>query len=675
MSTISSVAISCLTKLKAIASSDDLQIYSAEIPHALWQDELGRLRVWAANIGAHQTGQASLDHRLRDASHIKEQTLRVLRRLQRLLQDLRDGLHPGSGSEDMSDSGDEHGGTSEVQMIYQEVHDTIGNLFQLSMIIRKPAQHDRLRGTKRSDAAGFEPFDMQHVLNKYPQAEPSVLERLGLAISQRRAILRYRERHHLKLGKGLERAIEDRSDAVSTKMSDTVATNFVEQPPTHVGFDSQSLVSQTSYAQTLLNGEEGMVLPPLPAESEDGTPFECPYCFVIISISGDNQWARHVFDDLMPYICVFPDCSTPYRLYESRREWFFHLQNQHSVPIDSGGQLNCPLCSSSVTTGKPFEKHVARHLEELALFALPRSQPQVNPNLSDEEFIGDNRARADSDSNHGSLYRVREYTNEQSPLTEETLRASDTQEEDGDLFDMGYEGDTNSYEDDEDKKDLSLDQSNDSGQPLPKTRRFLPRSETRKLFSLPNKRVLKVRKVWISVESPSRGFENEASQLPDLDNGWVVSLGRPESSTRKVKRTRPIEFTDPMGRHFEFPLEHCSTWEGLEEVIRTSLCHAPDMLAQFEAGKYDIINEAGSVVFPGRWKEIVEPGIRITMRIWPSRQYAIESRLEEGKPYQLSEDPLTINSFLERARYSRLADTRFGVSDWTAAIPDMEDEG
>jgi hypothetical protein len=137
MSRISSVAISCLKELKVITSSDDLNVYSADVPQTLWQDELGRLRVWAANIGAHQVGQSSLDHRLRDASHIKDQTLRVLRRLQRLIQDLQDALQMESVSEDFSDSEDEAGEKSEVQIIYQDLHDTISNLFQLSMIIRK----------------------------------------------------------------------------------------------------------------------------------------------------------------------------------------------------------------------------------------------------------------------------------------------------------------------------------------------------------------------------------------------------------------------------------------------------------------------------------------------------------------------------------------------------------
>jgi hypothetical protein len=130
MSTISSIVVSCLEELKAIISSGNLKVYSAEVPQALWQDELGRLRVWAANIGAHQTGQSSLDYRLRDASHIKEQTLRVLRRLQRLIQDLQDAIRSESVSEDLSDSDGEGGEKSEMQIIYQDLHDTIGHLFQ-----------------------------------------------------------------------------------------------------------------------------------------------------------------------------------------------------------------------------------------------------------------------------------------------------------------------------------------------------------------------------------------------------------------------------------------------------------------------------------------------------------------------------------------------------------------
>ncbi|KAJ5488171.1 Zinc finger C2H2 [Penicillium expansum] len=358
---ISSVVVHCLKDLSRLVS-EDLSSFASEVPPALWKDELGRLRVWAANIGAHQTGQSSLDHRLRDASHIKEQTLRVLQRLQRTTEDINDVLHHSPEDDDFSDlSGDEDQDDhqTEMQSIYHALRDTINNLFQMSTVIRQPAQHDRLLGTKRSDAVFYEQFDEQHVSAKYPQAGEDIWKRLGLAISQRRAVMRYRERHRTKLGQGLNQVIEDQTEGQSAILSETVATEFVEVPP--AAKDNLELLTLRF-----------SLLPP--KDSADGAPFECPYCFVIITITNRRAWARHVFNDLMPYLCIFPNCPTPHRMYESRREWFSHLQGQHSICESPGVHVDCQLCLSSLPSGKQLERHVGRHLEELALFALPRSE-------------------------------------------------------------------------------------------------------------------------------------------------------------------------------------------------------------------------------------------------------------------------------------------------------------
>ncbi|KAF4760979.1 hypothetical protein HAV15_006523 [Penicillium sp. str.  len=375
--------------------SEDLSSFASEVPPALWKDELGRLRVWAANIGAHQTGQSSLDYRLRDASHIKEQTLRVLKRLQRTTEDINDILHHSPGDDDFSDlSGDEEDDEhqTEMQSIYHALRDTINNLFQMSMLIRQPAQHDRLLGTKRSDAVFYEQFDLRYVSDKYPQAGEDISKRLGLAISQRRAVMQYRERHRTKLGQGLNQVIEDQTDGQSTKLSDTVATEFVEvSPAVNDNLELLTVASQTSYAQTILNGAEGAVLPSPPKDSANGAPFECPYCFVIITIANRRAWARHVFNDLMPYLCIFPSCPTPHRLYESRREWFSHLQSQHSISETPNVHVDCPLCLCSLPSGKQLERHVGRHLEELSLFALPRSEEDDEVAISSGE---------DSDKSH-----------------------------------------------------------------------------------------------------------------------------------------------------------------------------------------------------------------------------------------------------------------------------------
>ena len=91
---ISSFIIACLKSfnefIENIGHLQDKNVRGLD-PSA-WEDELGRLRMWAANIGAHQTGQRSLDFRLRDATHIREHIIKLLQGLLRRLQDARDVL-------------------------------------------------------------------------------------------------------------------------------------------------------------------------------------------------------------------------------------------------------------------------------------------------------------------------------------------------------------------------------------------------------------------------------------------------------------------------------------------------------------------------------------------------------------------------------------------------------
>lgn len=52
------------------------------------QSEEARFKVWCGNIGAHQIGtRSSLEHRLRDASHIRKQVVKILTSLSGSLVD------------------------------------------------------------------------------------------------------------------------------------------------------------------------------------------------------------------------------------------------------------------------------------------------------------------------------------------------------------------------------------------------------------------------------------------------------------------------------------------------------------------------------------------------------------------------------------------------------------
>lgn len=381
MASISSILNDCFRQFNNLTASAALQQNVTKISPDLWQDELGRLRVWAANIGAHQTGRSSLDYRLRDASNIRDQIIRLLKGLRRAFDDLEDVLHELEEGyvpvEDDSEPEDDDG--SEVQQIFKGLVNTIDCLFQMSMVVRRPTQHDRFVGIKKADSAPFEPYDQQHVDNKFPRAEQDIINRLGTAISRRRAGLRYRERHRAKMSKGLNSTLGNQSETGSTILSDTVATEF--EGNQHIQFDesgSNSGVSQTSYAQTLLESNDRISIPSPPRESADGKPFECPYCFFVITIRDRRSWIRHIFTDLMPYVCVFPDCSTPTMLYASRREWYHHLQTRHLIQAKQDSGLHCPLCQEEATREVRLDRHIGRHLEELALFALPRTETEAD---------------------------------------------------------------------------------------------------------------------------------------------------------------------------------------------------------------------------------------------------------------------------------------------------------
>jgi len=49
------------------------------------EDELGRFRLWAGNIGALKTGRASLDYRLRDAEYLSQNAKSLLGGLKKSL--------------------------------------------------------------------------------------------------------------------------------------------------------------------------------------------------------------------------------------------------------------------------------------------------------------------------------------------------------------------------------------------------------------------------------------------------------------------------------------------------------------------------------------------------------------------------------------------------------------
>jgi hypothetical protein len=383
MVAVSDLVRSCLTKFTSLVFSAALADHAQEVSLQRWKDEMGRLRIWSANIGAHQRGQSSLDFRLRDASHIRSQTINLLQGLEDLLNDLKEVLEEDSDDENPENIENlEDDNTTEIQQLHKNIVETIHHIYRMSMIIRTPAHHDRLLGTDKLDAQPFKHWAHNHASNKYPLADAGVLECVSSAMALQRAILKYRERHHAKLSQNLDDVNE--GDQKSTILSETVVTDICHDLPP----GSNDLISvadtsetQTSFAGTLINGTGATTIPPLPKEGTGKNPFECPYCFLIISVRDTRAWARHIFRDLMPYVCIFPGCSG--KLYESRRQWYGHVENAHADSMRAF-KFDCSICKDSFSTAM-YERHVSRHLEELALFLLPRTAEDEEDNDQDTD--------------------------------------------------------------------------------------------------------------------------------------------------------------------------------------------------------------------------------------------------------------------------------------------------
>ncbi|KAI1426685.1 hypothetical protein F5Y12DRAFT_251198 [Xylaria sp. FL1777] len=415
-------------------------------------DQLSKFKLWAGNIGAHRTGRSSLDYRLRDSSHLHTQVVRLLDNLISSLSEVRSILSgeilpwdQDSGEADELDEelkdllmNEDFEFDSELEQLTQEIANAIGNLLRLSISLRNPAPHDRFMSTQYAQVRYFEANDKAHAEAKFPKASQTLIVRLGQALSQRRQYFRYRESHHEKLARGLFDSGRSEADAQSTVASSVpLAMRRPEAVPLFGELDederSDTGFSQTSFASTAPDSDR-LRIPPLPKRSYDG-PFECPFCFMLISVSSTYQWRKHVLRDLRPYICLAEDCPAANKEYGRRHEWMNHVLQKHwkswTCPyrcglndttetnlrehitrvhgsatqmeldamiarcsqmrsIPSSSPVNCPLCQHTLESIQQYQRHVGRHQVDLALFALPKidyEEEEIDERDEDRETV------------------------------------------------------------------------------------------------------------------------------------------------------------------------------------------------------------------------------------------------------------------------------------------------
>nr|KMM69693.1 meiosis-specific serine/threonine-protein kinase mek1 [Coccidioides posadasii RMSCC 3488] len=212
------------------------------MPPGKVENQYDRLKLWSGNLGALQTGRASLDFRLRESTVVRMNVLKLLNKLQQALTlsvEVAAGTRlpleklslPNDSSDDESSAEDsDEEPLTELGLHMSTITEILADLYRLAFRIRSTAT--RLRSLKPllyrevdeqtgiDVFAGFGYFDIRHVEDSFIQLrreaaqkmsmdlseavkitaeDRALIDRLGTTITQRRKFIRYWQRHAQKL--------------------------------------------------------------------------------------------------------------------------------------------------------------------------------------------------------------------------------------------------------------------------------------------------------------------------------------------------------------------------------------------------------------------------------------------------------------------------------------------
>ncbi|KAF2800852.1 hypothetical protein K505DRAFT_227691, partial [Melanomma pulvis-pyrius CBS 109.77] len=431
---ISSLARACYDVLSDIVGSIQATQYADRWD--TFDDSLGRLHVWAENLGSNRNSSSmrSFDYRLRGADEIREAVVIEL-------TNIRDWSTEGSqivkGILENRTFIAEAVQHNKLDELSSGIDAALNALLRLCMVIRQSRPKGKFvlpKSLLRQDPT----LDIRYVLDKFAKTKkaPWLAERLGRSITERRDTIRYRQEHQQRLA--ASQASEDPMPEGVEMTPSTIATTYeqaVIEKRTTVEEQSIPATSShtvaTSFATLLEDGSDETKIPDLELLRFNNRllkydePFECPFCRTVQEMNTYLDWKltassrKHFFSDLQPYTCTFDNCTSEF--FTSRHEWFdhemrthrqewlcreckgkvfttnaalithladaHHIQNASQLPYITTGcrrpienfvQGSCPLCDNWTPPAhvgentNDFRRHLGNHLQQLALSALPQ---------------------------------------------------------------------------------------------------------------------------------------------------------------------------------------------------------------------------------------------------------------------------------------------------------------
>ncbi len=307
-------------------------------------------------------------------------------------------------------------------------------LMELDPLFRDPVLDLALQKQKQNlEAIDWTPETVfcDKIQQRFPKAEATLVEKLGKANWARFLSCQEKRNYSAEIG------TTSQANAAGDKDEDGTVAASSKYHDSGLG---TSLPTASSYAETVMtygaaDGQK-VRIPPLSDEAKKGAPFQCLACGIWVRITKNSRWKHHLYLDLEPYICLEPQCSD-HRRFLTRTAWMAHLALQHGYDDLGWNAITCPLCFETTGKGKStVTAHLARHLEEISLSALPAYPDEddddpfeTGSDASPAEALEEADCKTLPDGDNGSMLRDDDKALRERKVPDEQIRLYDDEEE------------------------------------------------------------------------------------------------------------------------------------------------------------------------------------------------------------------------------------------------------
>ncbi|KAK6538432.1 hypothetical protein TWF694_010017 [Orbilia ellipsospora] len=387
---ISELTTRCCLAFQELLSkslSDDLE----------WiETQLGRLNIWANNIGVFAVENASLDHRLRKSRDIK---LLIIRLLKTLIQNLELAIDSNSHRYKVDQKGlvnlgaktrqQDDGSWHLLNEAIEFASASIDRLQTIAVTIRKSStqsRNTRAAASSNEDDENFEAFALSIIKHRFKEANGSLCEQLAAWLSLRRRHFIYISKHQTKLARNPfteSKKFEVEYSSPRSKLSDlnpekinseqakTKKPNMPKDIPSKPALDAPSRTNASTVntkafrehirrnksAPSIISTgtfipDAGLEYPPPPTFGQRERECTCPYCCELLptaKVKNDRWWRHHVDMDVQAFACISEKCRDSPTQFAKYEEWVQHM-SQHG-PADAAWDVHliiwrCPICDS-----------------------------------------------------------------------------------------------------------------------------------------------------------------------------------------------------------------------------------------------------------------------------------------------------------------------------------------